>query len=377
VRALIVTGIWPPDVGGPASHAPELAGFLHSAGHDVEVVTMADEAPATRAYPVRWTSRALPVGVRHLHVTALVARRARRADVVYSTGMYVRSTLAAAVARRPLVLKLTSDPAFERALWRGLYPDRVDDFQRGGGGFQVRVLRAVRNAVVRRARHVLTPSTYLRELAVGWGARPDRVTVLPNSSPPLPPLADVADVRSRNGMNGRTLVFAGRLTAQKTLEVALGAVARSEGVSLLVVGDGAEREPLEREVERLGIGDRVRFLGSRPREGVLELFRAADATILSSTWENFPHGVVESLAVGTPVLATRAGGVAEIVEHERNGLLVEPGDTDGLAAAIARYFADDALRERLRAEAAPSVVRYAPDATYGRLVEILAAAARP
>jgi glycosyltransferase involved in cell wall biosynthesis len=81
--------------------------------------------------------------------------------------------------------------------------------------------------------------------------------------------------------------------------------------------------------------------------------------------------VVEALAVGTPVLATSAGGVGEVVEHERNGLLVEPGDADALARAMNRYFADEGLRTRLREHAAPSVAEYAPERVYGRLEEIL------
>jgi glycosyltransferase involved in cell wall biosynthesis len=104
---------------------------------------------------------------------------------------------------------------------------------------------------------------------------------------------------------------------------------------------------------------------------VLELFRAGDASLLSSAWENFPHAVVEALAVGTPVIATRTGGVAEVLEDRVNGLVVEPGDVEALAAAISSFFADEALAARLREGAAPSVARYAPEHVYGQLEEIL------
>ena len=77
---------------------------------------------------------------------------------------------------------------------------------------------------------------------------------------------------------------------------------------------------------------------------MLELFRAGDASLLSSSWENFPHTVVEALAVGTPVIATRTGGVAEVLEDGVNGLVVEPGDVDALTAAIERFFADAGAR---------------------------------
>ena len=105
VECLIVSGIWPPDVGGPASHAPELASWLRAHGHQVEVVTTADAPPAPQPYAVRWASRRLPRGIRHLRALALIATRARHADVVYATSMIVRSSTATALARVPLVVK--------------------------------------------------------------------------------------------------------------------------------------------------------------------------------------------------------------------------------------------------------------------------------
>src|SRR5207253_9052636 len=87
MRVLVVSGIWPPDVGGPASHAPQVADELHARGHRVEVVTTAVREPSPRAYRVSWVSRALPRGVLHAAVVALVARRPRAADVAYATSM--------------------------------------------------------------------------------------------------------------------------------------------------------------------------------------------------------------------------------------------------------------------------------------------------
>jgi len=375
MRVLVVSGIWPPDVGGPASHAPEVAAFLRGRGHEVEVVTTAAAAPAPQPYPVHWLSRSLPKGAIHVRTGLEVARRARAADVVYTTGMFGRSAAGATLARRPYVIKLTADPAFERARRRGMVGGDVDEFQQSAGDGALRVLRLARDAELRGAAHVFTPSAYLRELAVSWGVPAARVSVLPNPSPRLPELPPRDELRARLGMDGPTLAFAGRLTAQKSLGDALAALAANDGVSLLVAGDGDERPALERRAAELGLGERVRFLGPQPRGRVLELFRAADASILSSSWENFPHTVVEALAVGTPVIATSVGGVAEVVRDGENGLLVAPGDVDGLAAAVRRYLADAELRARLRAAAAGSVRDYDPEVVFGQLEQTLVAAA--
>ncbi|HEY3101698.1 MAG TPA: glycosyltransferase, partial [Methylomirabilota bacterium] len=208
MRVLIVSGIWPPDVGGPASHAPDVAGFLAGRGHEVEVVTTADAAPAPEEYPVRWVSRSLPVGVRHARGAALVRSRARRADVVYTTGMFGRSSAGSLAARRPYVVKLTADPAFERSRRRGLVAGDVDQFQEGGGGTLGFALRRARNFELRHASFVYCPSAYLRKLVLSWGIPPDRVSVLPNPVPVLPDLAERDELRRELGLNGATLAFA-------------------------------------------------------------------------------------------------------------------------------------------------------------------------
>jgi glycosyltransferase involved in cell wall biosynthesis len=172
-------------------------------------------------------------------------------------------------------------------------------------------------------------------------------------------------------MTGPTLAFAGRITAQKSLRVALEALASVDGVALVLAGEGDERPALEQAVAELGLVQRVRFIGAQPRERVLELFAAADASILSSTWENFPHTVVEALAVGTPVLTTATGGVAEVVRDGENGLLVPVGDPGALGDAIRRFVGDEELRKRLRAAAAASVAEYTPDRVFGQLEQTL------
>ena len=149
--------------------------------------------------------------------------------------------------------------------------------------------------------------------------------MLPNPAPPLPALPDRDGARAQLALDGPVLAFAGRITRQKSLETALAAVAGVEGVTLLVAGDGPDLPEVRREATARGLDGRVRFLGPLDRAGVLTLFRAADASILTSTWENFPHTAVEALAVGTPVVATAVGGVPEIVRDGENGLLVAAG----------------------------------------------------
>ncbi len=375
MRVLIVSGIWPPDVGGPASHAPEVASFLNRRGHEVAVLTTAVRSPAPAAYPVHWVSRRLPLGVRHGAFALRLARLAPRFDLVYTMSVLGRSAVGSLAGRTPYIVKLPDAPAYERARRHGLFSGSPEEFQFARGAASAG-LRMLRTAALRPAAKVVCPSEYLRRLALGWGLNPERVVVLPNPAPFPPPLAPPAELRKRLGLAGPLLVFAGRMNAQKSLDVALEALARAEGPTLVLVGEGPDRQKLERRSQELGLDGRVRFVGSQPRERVLELFRAADAALLSSSWENFPHTVVEALAVGTPVISTAVGGVGEIVTDGSNGLLVPVGDPDALGAAIRRYFGDERLRRQLQAAAPGSVERFAPERIYTELERLLVEAAR-
>jgi glycosyltransferase involved in cell wall biosynthesis len=370
VRVVVVSGIWPPDVGGPATHAPELAGWLSARGHEISVVTTASAPPAREAYRVRWISRRLPPGFRHGAVALEIARAAREADVVYATSMIGRTAVGAAFARRPFVAKVTSDPAFERSRRRGLVAGETVAFQAGGGGLAAVLLRHVRNWSVRRAAHVVCPSAYIAELVSSWRGEAGGVSVLPN---PAPDPADAAEVEPVGPPP--LLAFAGRLTAAKNLDVALRALVAADSATLVVVGDGEERRALERTAAELGVASRTRFLGARPRGEVLGVLCSADVAVLPSAWENFPHAAVEALAMGTPVVATAVGGVPEIIRDGENGLLVPAGDVEAFSAAVVRVLDDDSLRDRLRTNAAASVERFALDTVYGEIERLLVEAA--
>jgi glycosyltransferase involved in cell wall biosynthesis len=362
MRCVFLTGIWPPDVGGPATHGPDFARFLRDHGHSVEVVTMSDAEPTERPVPVHAVARTRPFPVRYPQVAVAGARLARRADVVYATATYAAAAAGATTARRPLVAKLVSDPAYERARRYGLFDGSLEAFQTATGA-KVEGLKRLRTASLRRARRIVVPSRYLADLARRWRLDPSRIEVLVNPAPPP------VDVHAAD-LSPETFVFVGRLTEQKALPVLLDAVDRVDGARLVIVGDGPERDRLEQRAS-----ERVTFAGSLPREGVLAQLAGARAAVLSSAWENLPHAAVEALAVGTPVVSTAVGGVPEVVTDGDNGLLVPPNDPDALAAALRRMLEDDELRGRLAANAQPSVAAIGRDAIYARLEQILLDAA--
>ncbi|MGB8003526.1 MAG: glycosyltransferase family 4 protein, partial [Gaiellaceae bacterium] len=146
---------------------------------------------------------------------------------------------------------------------------------------------------------------------------------------------------ARCPVHGR-VVAVGRLARQKRPDLVVRAASRllqrQDDFELLLVGDGPERSAVEKLVHELGLSAHVKLLGNR--DDVPGLLATAEAAVLASDYEGCPLSVLEAMAAGVPVVATRVGGVPEIVADGETGLLVEPGQPNALAAAIGSVLGD-------------------------------------
>ena len=173
-------------------------------------------------------------------------------------------------------------------------------------------------------------------------------------------------LRAHHAEDGGALVtLVGRLSMPKTPDVFVDAAARvlqtHRSTRFLVVGDGQKREEIRARIDRLGIADRVSMLGLR--DDVPDIIAASDVIVHSSTHEGLPKTVLEGMAAGKPVVASRVGGVPAAVEHGVSGLLVEPLDAGELAGAIEALVAEPSLRTRLGAAASRRAEEYSLDRT--------------
>jgi glycosyltransferase involved in cell wall biosynthesis len=371
MKVLITSGIWPPDVGGPASHGPELGRFLVARGHEVEAVTTAgatgiEDGP----FPVKAIPRDRALPIRLSAAALAVASAARGKDVVYAAGLYTRSSLASRLCSVPLVVKLAADPAYERARRAG-YGGSLKDFQQQLSSPRSRYLKRQRAVALSRAMRIIVPSRYLAEIVTGWGVPPERVEVVPNPAPAIDFSEPREELRRRLGVSGPTFVFAGRFVKQKNLPLAVDALRHVDGASLVLVGEGPEADTVTAAVASAGLSERVSIKRAVARDVAIAWMRAADAAVLPSDWENFPHAAVEALAAGTPVIATAVGGVPEIVESGVNGILVPPADVEALAAAMASIVRDGERVVRLRAAALEAGRSYGAGRVYGTIAREL------
>lgn len=179
-------------------------------------------------------------------------------------------------------------------------------------------------------RRLVAPSRFLADVMAAAGVYPDRLRVVPN-------FTDL-DVPQPTRPPSRGVVYAGRLSHEKGVADLVRAAGLA-GVSLDVAGDGPERESLERLAAEVAPG-RVRFHGRLPRPELVELIGSATATAVPSRWhENQPLAVLESFALGVPVVATDLGGLPELVD-DHTGWVRPAGDVTALADALSEALRD-------------------------------------
>ena len=358
MRLFVASGIFHPEPGGPATYLFRLLPELQARGHEVRLLTFGDAPVEGYPYPVRRIPR------RFLPLRFADYARAARPLAQWSDLIFINSLGLPLVGLppRPRVLKVVGDLAWERAVNRGWIPptEDIDAFQTRRYAWQVMLLKRQRSREVRRADALIVPSEYLRWMVIGWGAPPERVTVIFNALAPDAAASTRSpdDARSELGLPpGPLLLTVARLTAWKGVDSLLRALARVPDVRLLIAGDGPEEARLRALAGSLRLGERAQFLGRVDRARLATYFRAADYTTLYSGYEGLPHVLLESLLSGTPVIASDKGGNPEVVRHGENGLLVPYPDEDALVAALETAFSGD-TRVRLAAGTGAGLERF-------------------
>ncbi|HET6605737.1 MAG TPA: glycosyltransferase [Rhodopila sp.] len=215
--------------------------------------------------------------------------------------------------------------------------------------------RRLIQAAIRDCAAMVAVSAALKQVLVELGAPDDKITVLRNGVETglFRPAADRGALRRELGVSGNVLISVGGLIERKGHHRTIEAMRALPGYSLLIAGEGPERERLAGLISQFGLGDRVRLLGPRPHASLPGLYAAADASVLASSREGWANVLLESMACGTPVVAANIWGNPEVVRAPEAGVIYEPNTSEGIAEGVRRLFAAMPPRAATRAYAEP------------------------
>ncbi len=387
LRVLVVTVI-AGGIGGMQQHTHDLVRGLVAAGHDVEVVCPAADELDPGIYGARWnlldtTGRSDPAWSAKICAAYDELHARAPFDVVHS-----ESTSAAPLVRRGVETQVV---VMYHGNFLGLARAHL---QRAVGslrsapkeGWQLSRLTLQylrhRNAwAFRRCESMVVSRQQLRDTAWSSLTPPRQIHVVPNGvDVSIFKPGDRAAARRALGVpEGMILAAVGRLNREKGFDVAIETVARLApaypDLRLLIVGDGEEREALGRLAERLGVAHRTEFVGFQTQERVAEFLVASDVFVFPTRRDEAgPLVLPQAMAAGLPVVASRIGGITEVVEPSTGplaGLLVRPGSATELEVALRRLIDDPGLRDSLGVAARERVVaEYSLETMVARTVAV-------
>ena len=325
------------------------------------------EATSRVLAPVPWFAfRHAPVPAREER-NGLVAEHPRYLAIPVA-GMSVGPALLYLAARQALARMVAEGFEFDAIDAHYLYPDGVAAVWLGrhfgrpvvltARGSDVTqwpdhaVPRRLIQGALRRADALIGVSAALCRRMVELGAAQDKVTTLRNGvETQLFRPVDRQAARAALGLARPTLVSVGLLIPRKGHDRTIAAMAELPDHELIILGEGPERGRLEAQIAALGLGGRVRLLGARPHAELPQYYGAADAMILASSREGWANVLLESMACGTPVVASNIPGNPEVVAAPEAGLVIDENTPAGIARGVRRLFANLPARTATRAYA--------------------------
>lgn len=373
MRILIATGIYPPQIGGPATYSKLLYDELPKRGISVEIASFGEFIGQ-------------PWGWRHVLYFKSLLAKAVFADLVYAqdpVSVGLPALFASQIRGKKFVVKIVGDYAWEQGRQRFGVADSLDEFSLHYHRYpwQVKMLKKVEKYVADGATLVVTPSAYLKSIVANWGVDPGKVSVVYNGFHMVHTDKPPSALKRALGFSGKVVVSVGRLVPWKGMTALIGAfdaVRRSiAGAKLVIVGDGPDMESLKSKAEGLKLGDSVIFTGKLEQKKAFEYVKAADVFALNTSYEGFSHQLLETMALGTPIVTTAVGGNVEVIRHEGNGLFAALDDEESFASGISRILSDDAFALQLAKQAKKDVMAFTDEVMLEKISAVLKSVAGP
>ena len=351
MKICIVTPIVPPIIGGPSTYVPKFSEIAKKMGHQCFIVAYVSKDEEETDFEVQKVQLKIPIFFRQLVMIYKILRVVKKndIDIIYPYDPIVTgfpSMIAAKILRKPVVQRIVNDPSWEVARSLKLTDLELDEFQNSNKKMRIRIIRILHIMVSKNADAIITPSKYIKNLVLGWGVENNKVTVVYNACDVDIGNGAIEDKKSMLPKGRKMILTVCRFDPWKNVDEIIKAISKiPEDVTLFVIGEGQEKDALERLAKKLGI--EVRFLGRLDNSDVIDYMRLADVFVLFSTYEGLSHTLLEAMSCGCPSIVSSIESNIEIVSDNENGLLVEPHNLGELTRKIRDIILSEEVGVRL------------------------------
>jgi len=378
-RILIATGIFPPAIGGPATYSKTLLEELPLRGFEVKIVTYGQGEVDKDVFFVSMDQNLFS---RYFKYFWRVWKLRNWAQLVYVQGPVsegLPAFLACKLAGKKYLLKIVGDYAWESFNRKRKIESEgagfIDmlGFQDAKYDFKTELLRKIEKIVARRAEIIITPSEYLKEVVKRWGIDGGKIKVIYNSVKKAEIRISKEEAKRELDLSGDIIFSSARLVPWKGMKTLIELMPElleaNPNFKLVINGDGPDFAKLSARAGK--VSDRIIFTGAIEQRKVWHYMRSADMFVLNTGYEGLPHIVIEAMQIGTPVITTKVGGNTEVVENDKNGILVEYDNKDEIKKAILDLWADEPARKRLATEAKNGLDKFGRERMIDNIISLI------
>ena len=324
MKILITVGIFPPDIGGPASFVPKIAELYSNSGHDVTVVCLTDKKQTDKLnFKVVRILRNQNLLIRWIKTVSQIIRQGYNADLLFVNGLPMESYIANIFTRKKLIRKIVGDWAWERGMNKKIINESFDEFQNNKHNLHLEIAKFSRGWTATKADLIITPSNHLKNVVKGWGVKENSIKVIYNGTK----LKNKPDPINDQPHDYFKFITVGRLAPWKNIDIIIGALSDYKKVNqnfiFYIVGSGPEEIKLKKLVNDLDLENFVTFTGQLLKDDLNYYLQESDIYIQASSYEGLPHVILEAMSHNLSIISTPIGGTNEVIQDGKNGWVWE------------------------------------------------------
>ncbi len=321
MRVLVTVGIFPPDIGGPATFVPKIAKYFQDElNYEIEILTLSDNKSSNinDDFSVKRIDRNLPIIYRWLKTIFTIYKLGKNKDLIFVNGLGTEATIANIFLNKKIIRKIVGDPVWERAYSKAKISESFDEFQVKNYGFSISFQKKVRSFSIKKSDIVVTPSQHLKNFILNLGFK-NKIEII-NNGVFIP--EENTNIFTNDQIN---ITIVSRLVSHKNIEKIIKAISdlNSPLINLNIIGDGPELNQLQKISLESNNKDNIIFHGKLNRDEIDHIFLNSDIYIQASNYEGLPHSLLEAMSYGIPVLCTPVGECKEILGNEDRGYVLD------------------------------------------------------
>ena len=321
MRVLVTVGIFPPDIGGPATFVPKIAKYFQDElNYEIEILTLSDNKNSNinDDFSVKRIDRNLPIIYRWLKTIFTIYKLGKNKDLIFVNGLGTEATIANIFLKKKIIRKIVGDPVWERAYSKAKISESFDKFQDKNYGFSISLQKKVRSFSIKKSDIVVTPSKHLKNFILNLGFK-NKIEII-NNGVFIP--EENTNIFTNDQIN---VTIVSRLVSHKNIKKIIRAISDLNDplIYFNIIGDGPELNQLQKISLESNNKDNIFLHGKLNRDDINHIFLKSDIYIQASNYEGLPHSLLEAMSYGIPVLCTPVGECKEILGNEDRGYILD------------------------------------------------------